>query len=342
MKKNINKGLGRGLDALLASSNTDEDKNLVLDISVNMVDPGREQPRKQFDNEKLETLAESIKVHGVVQPIIVRKNGERYDLVAGERRWRASRLAGLKTIPAIVKDYSTRDVMEIALIENLQREDLNPIEEAEAFVRLIGEYGLTQEEVSKLVGRSRSAVANSVRILTLPKSIQDCLVDGSLTAGHARTLVGIDDKARQDSYVQQIIAKQLNVRQTEALINRCEKRSSKMQLEKNISQGQSRLNSANQPFGATHADGESVGYPSDLNIDDPLELDSGGLINDNKSKLHKAESNAAALQDLQDRLRDRLGTQVEIAGSAVRGKIQISYFSTEDLNRLAELIIPDE
>ncbi len=197
MKKMMNKGLGKGLDALLASSSTEEELNSILDLSVHLIDPGEEQPRKQFDQEKLETLAESIRAHGVVQPVIVRKNGDRYALVAGERRWRASRLAGMKTIPAIVKEYSSRDVMEIALIENLQREDLNPIEEAEAFQRLMNDYGMTQEEVAKVVGRSRSAVANTVRMLTLPTKVRSYLIDGRLSSGHARALVAIGEEERQ-------------------------------------------------------------------------------------------------------------------------------------------------
>jgi ParB family chromosome partitioning protein len=220
MKKGLNKGLGKGLDALLASSNTEEDRNSVLDLSVHLIDPGDEQPRKQFDQEKLEALATSIQAHGVVQPVIVRKQGDRYTLVAGERRWRASRLAGLKTIPAIIKDYTSRDVMEIALIENLQREDLNPIEEGEAFQRLMVDYGLTQEDVAKAVGRSRSAIANTVRMLTLPQRIRGYLIDGRLSSGHARTLIALGDEEKQEQLAETMIARELNVREAELLVKR--------------------------------------------------------------------------------------------------------------------------
>ena len=285
MKKGLNKGLGKGLDALLASSNTEEDRNSVLDLSVHLIDPGDEQPRKQFDQEKLEALATSIQAHGVVQPVIVRKQGDRYTLVAGERRWRASRLAGLKTIPAIIKDYTSRDVMEIALIENLQREDLNPIEEGEAFQRLMVDYGLTQEDVAKAVGRSRSAIANTVRMLTLPQRIRGYLIDGRLSSGHARTLIALGDEEKQEQLAETMIARELNVREAELLVKRF-------------------------ASGATK-----------------------------KAKPAKDAKGEAELQDLQDQLRSKLGTQVEIVGSMRRGKIQISFFSTEELDRLSEELL---
>ena len=170
-----------------------------------------------FDQVRLQALAESLKEHGVVQPIIVKQEGSRYVIVAGERRWRASKLAGLKTIPVVVKDLSSRQVMEIALIENLQREDLNPIEEAEAYKKLMDDYNMTQEEVSKLVGKSRASIANSVRLLTLAKEIQDMLADGRLTSGHARTLVSVDDQKKQKELADLIINKGLNVREAEKL-----------------------------------------------------------------------------------------------------------------------------
>ena len=287
MKKTMNKGLGKGLEALLASSSTEDEQNSVLDLSVHLIDPGEEQPRKQFDQEKLETLAESIRAHGVVQPVIVRKQGDRYALVAGERRWRASRLAGLKSIPAIVKEYSSRDVMEIALIENLQREDLNPIEEGEAFQRLMNDYGMTQEDVAKVVGRSRSAVANTVRMLSLPTKIRSFLIDGSLTSGHARALVAIAEEERQLWLAEQIRSRQLNVRETEQLVQREETAKMKPILDKK----------------------------------------------------KKEVTGQAELDDLRDQLRSIMGTQVEIAGSPVRGKIQISYFSAEELERLTDILL---
>lgn len=214
----MRKGLGRGLDALISSADeSDNSRESVLEVKINDVEPNAGQPRKVFDQEKLQALADSIKEHGVVQPIIVKQDGSRYVIVAGERRWRAAKLAGLKTIPVVVKDLSSRQVMEIALIENLQREDLNPIEEAEAYQKLMDDYSMTQEEVAKLVGKSRAAIANSVRLLTLAKEIQDMLADGRLTSGHARTLVTIEDQEKQKELADLMIKKQLTVREAERL-----------------------------------------------------------------------------------------------------------------------------
>jgi len=214
----MKKGLGRGLEALISSANALEDaRNSVTELRINQIEPNNEQPRKVFDQERLEALAESIKNHGVVQPIIVRSEGDYYKIVAGERRWRAAKLAGLKTIPAIIKDITSREVMEIALIENLQREDLNPIEEAEAYKKLIEEYSITQEEVAKIVGKSRAAIANSIRLLTLTDEIKAMLADGRLTSGHARTLVTIPDPQRQNQLANMIVEKNLTVRESEKL-----------------------------------------------------------------------------------------------------------------------------
>jgi len=223
----MRKGLGRGLDALISSADTlDNARDSVLEVKINDVEPNAEQPRKVFDQEKLQALAEYIKEHGVVQPIIVRQDGNRYVIVAGERRWRAAKLAGLKTIPVVIKELSSKQVMEIALIENLQREDLNPIEEAEAYQKLMDEYSMTQEEVAKLVGKSRAAIANSVRLLSLAKEIQEMLVDGRLTSGHARTLVTIEDPIKQKELAEIIAKKGLNVREAERLAAQESKRSS--------------------------------------------------------------------------------------------------------------------
>lgn len=210
------KGLGRGLGALLATD--DNEDNGIMEIKINDIEPNTNQPRKNFNDEKLAQLAESIKQHGVVQPIIVKKEGEIYRIVAGERRWRASRMAGLSTIPVIVKDLTNRQLMEIALIENLQREDLNPVEEAEAYNRLIKEYNMTQEEISKTIGKSRSAVANSLRLLNLCDEVIDYLKNGELTSGHARCMVTIEDKSIQIKIAKTVIEKQLNVRETEKLV----------------------------------------------------------------------------------------------------------------------------
>jgi ParB family chromosome partitioning protein len=226
----MKKGLGKGLDALISSTNAlEEVKSSVLELKINDVEPFSEQPRKVFDQERLEALSESIKEHGVVQPIIVRNEGSRYIIVAGERRWRAAKLAGLKVIPAIVKDISSREVMEIALIENLQREDLNPIEEAEAFSKLIDEFGMTQENVAKVVGKSRAAIANSVRLLNLSNEIKEMISDGRLSSGHARTLITVNNPGRQKELANQIIEKNLNVRETEKLANQEEKKQTSKQ-----------------------------------------------------------------------------------------------------------------
>jgi ParB family chromosome partitioning protein len=217
----MKKGLGKGLEALISSADSLKENNEgIAELKINDVEPQSGQPRKVFDQEKLKALAESIKEHGVVQPIIVRKEDSRYIIVAGERRWRAAKLAGLKTIPALIKELTSLEVMEIALIENLQREDLNPIEEAEAYRKLIDEYGMTQEDVSRLVGKSRAAIANSVRLLSLAGEIQDMLSDGRLTSGHARTLVTVEDQKRQVELAKQIVDKGLNVRDAERLASK--------------------------------------------------------------------------------------------------------------------------
>lgn len=214
----MKKGLGKGLGALLDSENILAETSAVSELKINEIEPNREQPRKQFDQEKLKGLAESIKQHGVVQPIIVKKNENGYSIIAGERRWRAAKIAGLKTIPAIIKDLTSREIMEVALIENLQREDLNPLEEAEAYKKLMDDHGLTQEAISKIVGKSRAAIANSIRLLTLPETIREMLVNELLTPGHARTLITIEDEEKQKLLAKTIIDKNLNVRETEKLI----------------------------------------------------------------------------------------------------------------------------
>jgi len=214
----VKKGLGRGLGALI---DVDESQNNgVLEIKITNIEPNSNQPRRYFDDDKLSQLAESVKTHGVVQPIIVRKEGDIYRIIAGERRWRAARLAGLDTIPAIVKDVSNKQLMEMALIENIQREDLNPIEEAEAFNRLMKEFSMTQEQLSVTVGKSRSAIANSVRLLSLCDEVRKLVESGELSNGHARALLAIENKDIQLRLVAQIIEKKLSVRETEDLIKR--------------------------------------------------------------------------------------------------------------------------
>ena len=212
----MKKGLGKGLSALIASADTEETG--IKELRINDVEPNIEQPRKHFNDEKLSQLAESIKQHGIVQPLIVKRVDDTYKIVAGERRWRAARLAGLNTVPVIIRELSSKQVMEIALIENLQREDLNPIEEAEAYEKLINDFGMTQEEISKTVGRSRPAIANSIRLLSLQDKLRSFVINGDISSGHARTLLAIDDRELQLKAVDEIIKRTLNVRETETLV----------------------------------------------------------------------------------------------------------------------------
>ncbi len=214
----MKKGLGKGLGALITSAETED--NGIREIRLNEVEPNSGQPRKNFNDEKLAQLAESIKQHGIVQPLIVQRDGSQYKIVAGERRWRAARIAGLKTIPVIIRDLSNKQVMEIALIENLQREDLNPIEEAEAYDKLMNEFAMTQEEIAGTVGKSRPAIANSLRLLSLQDKIRVRLIDGELTSGHARALLAIEDQELQVRAADEIMKKELNVRETELLVKR--------------------------------------------------------------------------------------------------------------------------
>ncbi len=212
----MKKGLGKGLGALITSADTGDTG--VKEIRINDMEPNSGQPRKAFNGEKIDQLAQSIKQHGVVQPLIVQRDGTGYKIVAGERRWRAAKIAGLKTVPVIVRDLSDKQVMEIALIENLQREDLNPIEEAEAYNKLIDDFGMTQEEISATVGKSRPAIANSLRLLSLQEKIRKLLIEGEITSGHGRALLAIEEKSLQFKVAEEIIRKQLSVRETELLV----------------------------------------------------------------------------------------------------------------------------
>ena len=212
----MKKGLGRGLDALLGDY-TQPTPEGVQQVDIRRIDTNAGQPRKDFDQEKLQELANSIRQHGVVQPILLRQNGERYVIVAGERRFRAARLAGLEKVPAIVKDLDEAQVMEVALIETLQREDLNPIEEAAAIRFLMQQHDLTQEEVSKRLSKSRPAIANSLRLLTLPEPVQAYLRNGKLQAGHARALAGLQDPEAQAVLADKIVGEGLSVRAAESL-----------------------------------------------------------------------------------------------------------------------------
>ena len=216
MAAKANKGLGRGLDALLGSPSVAAEQ--VTSLPIQKVEPNPLQPRKLFDEEELQTLSDSIAQHGIIQPLTVRK-GENgfYQIIAGERRWRAARMAGLRTVPVVVMDADDKTVMELALVENLQRQDLNPMEEAMGFKQLMEEYGLTQEEVSEKVSKSRSAVANALRLLNLPSPIAQLVTDGKLSAGHARAILVLKRQKEQEIAARKIIALELSVRQAETL-----------------------------------------------------------------------------------------------------------------------------
>lgn len=224
------KGLGKGLDVLFQNYDTAfpaeetaaEDKRFddsaVMRIDINAIDPNKDQPRSHFDEERIQSLAESIRQHGLVQPILLKPHGaDRYLLVAGERRWRAARLAGLTRIPAIVKRFTEQEVLEIALVENLQRENLNPMEEAEGIRQLMDKFGLTQEKVAERLGKSRPAVANALRLLSLPDEIQEMVREGQLSQGHARAILAIGDANTQIEAARRIVAKGLSVRDAEAM-----------------------------------------------------------------------------------------------------------------------------
>jgi ParB family chromosome partitioning protein len=214
-----NSGLGRGLDAIFLDNTLDEKsggENVITVLKISLVDPKRDQPRKYFDKEALEELASSIKEHGLLQPILVREYGEgRYQIIAGERRFRASKLAGLDEIPAVILDKDDRKVAELSLIENIQREDLNPIEEAMAFRALAEEYGMTQEELSERVGKSRSAIANSTRLLDLPEDVLEMVANGDISAGHGRTLLGLKNRENMLLLANKTVEFDLSVRQLE-------------------------------------------------------------------------------------------------------------------------------
>src|SRR6185295_8662456 len=209
------KALGRGLGALLSAERPDSFGDEQNEVEVELIDASPLQPRTFFDQSSLEQLAESIRTHGVVQPVVLRRIDDRYQLVAGERRWRAAKLAGLNRIPAVVRDIDDDNLLEIALIENIQREDLNPIEEAQAYKKLIDAVGLTQESLAARVGRDRSYITNYLRLLRLPDDIQSLVAQGKLSTGHARTLLGLEQADEQRRLARKIIERGLSVRETE-------------------------------------------------------------------------------------------------------------------------------
>ncbi len=217
----MKKGLGKGLDALIGDNSTALPENTVSTLRISQIEPNGGQPRKDFDAEALTSLSDSIREHGVLQPLLVRPVGEeRYQIVAGERRWRAARQAGLTEVPVIVREMEPQQLMEIALVENLQREDLNPVEEADGYQTLMEKFGLTQEQIAQRVGRSRPAVANALRLLNLPKEGIRLLKQGKLSSGHARTLLALSDEKTLLEAAKLVIDNGLSVRQTEQLVKK--------------------------------------------------------------------------------------------------------------------------
>lgn len=235
MKK---RGLGKGfgLGALIPDTIQEQvkDASLAQELDINLVEPNKDQPRKDFDEQKLSALAESIKEHGMVQPIVAVKEKDYYRIVAGERRWRAAKSLGLKTVPVIVKEYSVLQAESIALVENLQRENLNPIEEANGYRRLMDTYGLTQEQVAEKVGKSRPAVANALRFLMMPKKLRDMLAAGEISQGHAKVLMSVTDLNKMETLADRVKNEELSVRQLEALAKEQPKKKKQIVLDKDV------------------------------------------------------------------------------------------------------------
>ena len=279
------KALGRGLGALLSSDSTIDLEAEPSEVDLSSIVPGAMQPRVNFDEAALESLAESIRTHGIVQPLLVRRRGEEFELIAGERRWRAAKIAGLARVPVLVKDVSDDNLLEIALIENIQREDLNPIEEAQAYQRLIESVGLTQEALATRVGRDRSYITNYLRLLKLPPDLQQLVIEGRLSTGHARTIVGLSQADVQRRLARQVIEDGLSVRATEILVQKA---------------------SADRP---------------------PRPIRESKTVDPN---IRAAET----------KLRRALGTQVRIVQmNEGRGKVEISFYNAQDLDRIYDLLI---
>lgn len=288
-----NRGLGKGLEALFNNSEIDT-KEISIEkaeeneargitfVNINDIKPNENQPRKEFDEEKIEELSNSIKEHGLIQPVILRKASKGFEIVAGERRWRACRKAGLKEIPCIVKELTDEQNMLIAIIENMQREDLNPIEEADGINMMITNFGLTQEEVSKSVGKSRPYITNALRLLKLPEQIKNFVSEGKLSTGHARAIAGIDGTEKQIQIAEFAVKEGISVREIEKLIkeqNAPKKRNPRKRAEKN-----------------------------------------------------------ADVKKVEEDLKQIMGTKVSLNQTGKKGKIEIEYYSREELERLIELL----
>lgn len=289
------RGLGKGLDTMIPNkiggdkAGTDTSKKPeigkdVVYVKIGKVEPNREQPRKNFDEDALLELSESLKQYGVLQPLLVQDKKDYYEIIAGERRWRAAKLAGLKEVPVIIKKLTEQEIVEISLIENIQRENLNPIEEALAYKRLLEEFNLKQDEVAERVSKSRTAVTNSMRLLKLDERVQQMVIDELITTGHARALLGIADNEKQYILAQQIFDEKLSVRETEKLIK-------KMQNPKTETE-----------------------------------------------KVQEDDSMAVFYEDIEQKLKNIMGTKVSINHKDnKKGKIEIEYYSNDELERIVEL-----
>ncbi|WP_026524500.1 MULTISPECIES: ParB/RepB/Spo0J family partition protein [unclassified Butyrivibrio] len=291
--KNAKRGLGKGLDALIApapksasKTNTSEtpEEGQVTTVNITKVEPNRDQPRKTFDEDKLIELSDSIKQHGIINPLIVQDRGDHYEIIGGERRWRAAKKAGLKEVPVIIKNLTEEEIAEYALIDNLQRDDLNPIEEALAYKRFIDEFGYTQDVVAEKVSKSRVTITNSLRLLKLCDEVRQMLIDEKLSMGHARALISIENPEEQLQIAEEVFDKKLNVRETEKLV-------------------------------------KNLGKPDKKK----------------KKSVLKNESVESAYRELEERCKQAIGTKVEIVSKGEgTGKIEIEFYSTDDLERIAE------
>ncbi|NQX68410.1 ParB/RepB/Spo0J family partition protein [Paenibacillus alba] len=285
MTKGLSKGLGKGLDALITSLHIDE-SDKVIQIPLSQLRANPYQPRKHFNEDSIKELADSIKEHGVIQPIIVRKVLKGFEIIAGERRYRASQVAGAATIPAVERSFSDQQVMEIALIENVQREDLNAMEIAFAYQGIIDQFSLTQEELSAKVGKSRSHIANFLRLLQLPESIKQYVSRGTLSMGHARAIVGVKDDKVKKELAETTISKQWSVRELEEAVKMLE-----------------------EPPGQ-----------------------------EKEKKAQKEKNRDPYINQAEEQLRDIFRTTVKIKAQQDKGKIELLYYSKDDLNRLLELL----
>lgn len=286
--------LGNGLEGMFGIEETvteEREKNVPREtfLRLSEIEPNRSQPRRNFDEDALQELADSIKQYGIIQPIVVQKKGKRYEIIAGERRWRAARKVGLLEAPVIIKEFAPEDIFAVALIENIQREDLNPIEEAQAYSRLIQEYHLKQDELAEKVAKNRVTITNSMRLLKLDERVQQMLIDNMLTGGHARALLSITDKEKQHALAMRVFDEKLSVRETESLVKRT----------------------------LTEEEKQEKPKPEKVEVQDDT------LI----------------YRDIENRMKDIFGTKVEIKKKTKnKGKIEIEYYSLEELERLIDMM----